>query len=125
MVLDEEDVLAFLDVRPVVLGHVRVLPRTHHETLMDLPHPLLQPLFHAVQRVSLAVKDALEAEGIFHAVNNLVSQSVPHLHVHVVPRRRKDGLRGFLWPRLKYPDDEAMQTTAAAIRASLLAKRAQ
>ena len=119
LVLDEPDTLGFLDQRPVFPGHVLVIPRVHHETLMDLPADLLEPLFAAAQRMSRAVQDAMDADGIFMAANNVVSQSVPHLHVHVVPRRRKDGLRGFFWPRQRYPSDEAMASTAAAIQAAL------
>lgn len=118
MVLDEPEVLAFLDVRPVFLGHVLVVPRTHHETLPDLPIDQLPVLFGATRRVA-AVLPALGSDGSFVAVNNTVSQSVPHLHVHVVPRRRKDGLRGFFWPRVRYDDDGAMHATAAAIREAL------
>ena len=117
--LDDEDCLAFLDQRPVFPGHVLLIPRAHHETLVDLPHELLEPLFADAQRLADAVPRALDATGTFVAVNNKVSQSVPHLHVHVVPRRPKDGLRGFFWPRTKYTDDDEMATTAAAIRAQL------
>jgi histidine triad (HIT) family protein len=118
-VLDEPEILGFLDQRPVFPGHVLVIPRVHHETLMDLPVSLLEPLLFAVQRVTRAVQEAMEADGAFVAMNNVVSQSVPHLHVHVVPRRRKDGLRGFFWPRQRYSDDEAMAATASAIRSAL------
>ena len=107
LVLQTDHVVAFLDIRPVFKGHVLVAPREHHETLPGLPHELLAPLFGAVQRVGAAVLDALDAHGSFMAVNNTVSQSVPHLHVHVVPRRRKDGLRGFFWPRTRYEAGEA------------------
>jgi histidine triad (HIT) family protein len=106
-VLQTEQAVAFLDIRPVFKGHVLVAPRAHHETLPELPADLLVPLFGAVQRVGTAVVDALDAHGSFMAVNNTVSQSVPHLHVHVVPRRRKDGLRGFFWPRSRYEPGEA------------------
>ena len=118
-VLDEGEALAFLDQRPVFPGHVLLIPRAHHETLMDLPAGLLAPVFAATQRMSRAVQAAMAADGVFVAVNNIVSQSVPHLHMHVVPRRRKDGLRGFFWPRQQYESDEAMSETAAAIRAAL------
>ena len=119
MVLDEPDVLAFLDVRPVFEGHVLVVPRAHHDTLLDLPAELLPVVFGAAQRVAAAVVDALEADGTFVAMNNVVSQSVPHLHVHVVPRRRKDGLRGFFWPRQKYDSPERMVEVADRIRSFL------
>jgi histidine triad (HIT) family protein len=119
VVLDEPEVLAFLDARPVFPGHVLVIPRAHHETLPDLPTELLAPLFGAVQRVSVAVPTAMDAQGSFVAMNNIVSQSVPHLHVHVVPRRRKDGLRGFFWPRQRYESDTDAAAVADGIRAAL------
>jgi histidine triad (HIT) family protein len=121
MVLDEPEVLAFLDVRPVFPGHVLVVPRAHYVTLPDLPADRLPVLFEAAQRVAAAVPSALGADGTFVAINNTVSQSVPHLHVHVVPRRRKDGLRGFFWPRTKYDDDETMHRTAETLRHALAA----
>jgi histidine triad (HIT) family protein len=117
--LDELGVTAFLDIRPLFPGHVLVVPTTHVETLTDLPPPMVEPLFGAVRRLAAAVEAAMGADGTFIAVNNRVSQSVPHLHVHVVPRRRKDGLRGFMWPRQRYADDAAMAATAAAIREAL------
>ena len=119
VVLDEPEVLGFLDVRPVFVGHVLVVPKRHHGTLPDVPAPLVAVLFEAVQRLAAAVPRALAAEGTFVAVNNTVSQSVPHLHVHVVPRRRKDGLRGFFWPRQRYESEAAMAETAALIRRAL------
>ncbi len=121
MVLDEPEVLAFLDVRPVFVGHVLVVPRQHHGTLPDVPAPVLPVLFEAVQRLSTAVPRALAAQGTFVAVNNTVSQSVPHLHVHVVPRTKGDGLRGFFWPRTRYGSDEQLAATAASIRKALAA----
>ena len=119
VVLDEDHAVAFLDVRPVFPGHVLLVPRAHHETLADLPAEAVGPLFLTVRRLTVAVEAAMEAEGTFVAVNNKVSQSVPHLHVHVVPRRRKDGLRGFFWPRTRYADDAEMEQVAARIRAAL------
>ena len=119
VVLDEEHAVGFLDVRPVFPGHVLLVPRAHHETLADLPADAVGPLFLTVRRLTVAVEAAMEAEGTFVAVNNKVSQSVPHLHVHVVPRRRKDGLRGFFWPRTRYADDADMEQVAARIRAAL------
>jgi histidine triad (HIT) family protein len=120
IVLDEPDVFAFLDARPVFPGHVLVMPKAHYETLPDLPPELISPLFGAVQRLCVAVPAALGADGTFVGINNVVSQSVPHLHVHVVPRVRKDGLRGFFWPRQKYDSDERMAEIAEAIRAALV-----
>ena len=106
IVLDDEVAVAFLDARPVFKGHLLVAPREHYVTLPDLPSDLVGPLFRRVQRLSAAVPAALGAQGTFVALNNVVSQSVPHLHVHVVPRTRGDGLRGFFWPRVKYASDE-------------------
>ena len=120
LVLDEPEVVGFLDQKPVFPGHVLVVPRRHHETLPQLPGELLPALFGAVQRLAAAVVAGLGADGSFVALNNTVSQSVPHLHVHVVPRRRKDGLRGFFWPRQRYESDQAMADTAARLRHALL-----
>lgn len=116
VVLDDEVAMAFLDVRPVFPGHVLLVPREHHATLPDLPSALVQPLFERAQRLAVAVPAATGATGSFVAMNNVVSQSVPHLHVHVVPRRPKDGLRGFFWPRTTYDGDDQMAEVAAAIR---------
>lgn len=121
-VLDGPDVMAFLDARPIFPGHVLVIPRPHHQTLTDLPLPAVQPLFLAVQRLAAAVKHAMEADGSFVAMNNTVSQSVAHLHVHVVPRRFKDGLRGFFWPRQRYQSEEQALLVADGIRAALEAR---
>jgi histidine triad (HIT) family protein len=118
-VLDEEQTMAFLDARPVFPGHCLLVPRAHHETLADLPPELVEPLFASAQRLARAVEAGMGADGTFVAINNRVSQSVPHLHVHVVPRRRKDGLRGFFWPRQKYESDDAMRAAADAVRAAL------
>jgi len=118
-VLRDDDVAAFLDARPVFKGHVLIVPRTHVPTLSDLPAPALATLFAAVQRIARAVEAGLGADGTFVAMNNKVSQSVPHLHVHVVPRRKKDGLRGFFWPRVPYADDAERESFAAKIRAAL------
>ncbi|HUV11685.1 MAG TPA: HIT family protein [Acidimicrobiia bacterium] len=119
LVTETDDTVTFLDHRPIFLGHALVVPRLHVETLRDLPADLVAPFFAEVQRVAAAVQDGLGAQGTFVAQNNVVSQSVPHFHVHVVPRRRKDGLRGFFWPRTRYEDDAAAAATAAAIRAAL------
>lgn len=100
-------------------GHVLLVPRQHHETLSEIPSELIAPLFSNAQRLADAIPAALDAVGTFVAINNRVSQSVPHLHVHVVPRRPKDGLRGFFWPRTKYAGDDEMAAVASAIRGSL------
>ncbi len=115
VVLDDDRFLAFLDVRPLFPGHVLLVPKEHHETLWDLPDDLLGPLNERTRRLAAAVREATESQGIFTATNNVVSQSVPHLHVHVVPRNRKDGLRGFFWPRTKYASDEQMTAVAERI----------
>lgn len=118
-VYEDDRVLAFLDKAPVFKGHVLIVPREHHETLVDLPEAEVGPLFLIARRIARAVEASLGADGTFVAMNNKVSQSVPHLHVHVVPRRKKDGLRGFFWPRQKYGSEDEMAETASAIAASL------
>ena len=116
VVLDEPGVLGFLDARPLFPGHVLVVPTEHVDTLEDLQDS--DPLFAAVRRIAAAVRRAIGAEGTFVAMNNTVSQSVPHLHVHVVPRTKGDGLRGLFWPRTKYRDEQ-MESAAERIRAEL------
>jgi histidine triad (HIT) family protein len=118
VVFDDTAALAFLDRRPVFPGHVLIVPRDHVQTLADLPVDQVAPLFQRVQLITAAVESALAADGSFVAMNNRVSQSVPHLHVHVVPRRRGDGLRGFFWPRRKYAAGEA-EAVADQIRVAL------
>ena len=119
VVLADDLVAAFLDVRPLFPGHVLVVPRVHVETLTDLPAADVGAYFERVQRVAAAVEVAMGAEGSFVAINNTVSQSVPHLHTHVVPRTKGDGLRGFFWPRTKYRDDAHAADVAAAIASAL------
>ena len=119
VVLDDEECLAFLDHRPVFPGHCLLVPKEHHETLGDLPPARVGPLFLRARSLAVAVEEGMEADGTFVAINNRVSQSVPHLHIHVVPRRKKDGLRGFFWPRLRYESPEAMREAQARIRAAL------
>lgn len=111
LVIDEPQVVAFLDQRPVFKGHVLLVPREHHVTLPDLPADERDGFLEAAQRLAAAVVD-LGAQGSFVAINNTVSQSVPHLHLHVVPRTKGDGLRGFFWPRTKYADGERVQYAA-------------
>jgi histidine triad (HIT) family protein len=119
VVLDDGSTLAFLDNRPLFPGHCLLVPREHHETLTDLPEQLVAPLFSASRRLALAVETAMGAAGSFVAMNNRVSQSVPHLHVHVVPRRPKDGLRGFFWPRHRYGSEDEAAEVAARVRSAL------
>ena len=107
IVVEDDDFVGFLDIRPVFKGHVLLVPRAHVVTLPDLPAGLRDGFLGAAQRIAVAVQDALGAQGSFVAMNNTVSQSVPHLHLHVVPRTKGDGLRGFFWPRTKYAGDEA------------------
>ncbi|MGI5168115.1 HIT family protein [Spirillospora sp. CA-253888] len=118
-VLEEPDAVAFLDTRPLFKGHTLLVPRAHHETLTDLPEEEVGPLFRYARRLAGAMETGLEAAGSFVANNNRISQSVPHLHVHVVPRRPKDGLRGFFWPRTKYGSDAEAAEYAARLRAAL------
>ena len=119
VVLDEPAVVAFLDARPLFKGHVLVLPREHCETLADLPAGLVGPLFGWVRRISAVMPAALGAQGTFVAANNIVSQSVPHLHVHVVPRTKGDGLRGFFWPRHRYESEAEAAAYAGRLRDAL------
>jgi len=119
IVYQDERFLAFLDHRPLFPGHVLLIPRAHFETLSDLPGDQAGPLFLNTQKLSRAVEEALQADGTFVAINNRISQSVPHLHVHIVPRRRKDGLRGFFWPRHAYGDPEEAEAVRAAIHLAL------
>lgn len=120
-VFEDSGTVAFLDARPVFKGHVLVVPRRHYVTLADLPVADVGPLFERVRLISAAVPAALGAQGTFVALNNTVSQSVPHLHVHVVPRTRGDGLRGFFWPRQRYASEEEAADYARRIRDALAA----
>ena len=119
LILEDTDVVAFLDARPVFPGHTLVVPRHHYGTVSDLPDGMAGRLWDAAARVSKAQRAALDAAGTFFGLNDVVSQSVPHVHLHVVPRRPKDGLRGFFWPRQRYPSDEEAERTAALIRSAL------
>lgn len=119
VVYEDENTVAFLDHRPLFAGHTLLVPRAHFETLADLPAVQVEPFFQNAQLLSRAIEDAMEAEGSFVAMNNRVSQSVPHLHVHVVPRRRKDGLKGFFWPRTKYKSDEELEITREKISSKI------
>jgi histidine triad (HIT) family protein len=119
VVFEDSDTLAFLDNRPLFPGHSLLIPREHLETIWDLPDDLLATLFENARLLSQAVRDAMGAQGAFVAANNVVSQSVPHFHVHLVPRNRKDGLRGFFWPRRKYESEAHAAKSAAAVRAAV------
>ena len=121
LVFEDEISLVFLDHRPLFPGHCLLVPKDHFETLSDLPSELVGPFFKNVQLLTRAVELALGAEGSFVAMNNRVSQSVPHLHVHIVPRRRKDGLKGFFWPRNKYEGETQIVEVQKAIQAAIAA----
>ena len=121
VVFHDDISMAFLDHRPLFPGHCLLVPRDHFETLSDLPSDLVGPFFRNVQLVARAVEIALEAEGSFVAMNNRVSQSVPHLHVHIVPRRKKDGLKGFFWPRNKYKSEDEILEVQKSIQAAIAA----
>jgi histidine triad (HIT) family protein len=123
-VLEDEACVGVLDHRPLFPGHTLLLPREHHETLPDLPDELLAPFFGAARLLARAMVEVLDAEGSFVAINNRVSQSVPHLHAHVVPRRRKDGLRGFFWPRHRYESDAQKRAVRDKLRAGVERLRA-
>ncbi len=119
-VLEDELSVAFLDRRPLFHGHCLLVPKEHYETLIDLPSSLIAPLFTNARLLAHAMEQGLDAEGSFVAVNNRVSQSVPHLHIHIVPRRRKDGLKGFFWPRQRYPNEESIAKVQEALQATLI-----
>lgn len=119
IVFEDDASIAFLDHRPVFPGHCLLIPKMHFETLSDLPAELIEPFFKNAQLLARAVETGMEAHGTFVAMNNRVSQSVPHLHVHVVPRRRKDGLRGFFWPRYPYKTEEEAELVQESIRVAI------
>ena len=119
VVYEDDSSLAFLDIRPLFPGHSLLVPKEHFETLFDLRRALIDPYFAAAQVLGRAIERAFDAEGTFMAINNRISQSVPHLHVHVVPRRRKDGLRGFFWPRQKYASAKEMSAAGRRIRSAI------
>jgi histidine triad (HIT) family protein len=114
-VYEDGTTVAFLDINPLFPGHVLLTPKQHIVTLLDLPQSQISPLFESAQMLAKAVETAVEAEGTFIAINNRVSQTVPHLHVHIIPRRKGDGLKGFFWPRHDYQDAEARETIRTAI----------
>ena len=125
VVYEDDNSVAFLDHRPLFHGHTLLVPREHVETLGELSAKIVGPYFEAAQLLSLVIESAMDAEGTFVAMNNRVSQSVPHLHVHVVPRRRKDGLKGFFWPRTKYKGEEEMEEVKKKIANALKKIKAQ
>jgi histidine triad (HIT) family protein len=123
IVWEDADTLAFLDHRPLFPGHCLLIPKEHRGTLLDLPPDLVQALFRNAQTLTRAVESAMKAEGSFVAMNNRISQSVPHFHIHIVPRSKGDGLKGFFWPRQKYRDAAEMKSTEHAIRVALAQQR--
>ena len=119
IVFEDDISLAFLDSRPLFPGHCLLVPRDHYETLADLPASLVGPLFQNAQLLERAIEEGLQADGTFVAINNRVSQSVPHMHIHLVPRHRNDGLRGFFWPRQRYKDEEALLQVQETLRSAV------
>ncbi len=119
VILEDQISFAFLDHRPLFPGHCLLVPREHYETLESLPNRLIAPFFATAQLLAKAIELGIEADGTFVAINNRVSQSVPHLHVHIVPRRRKDGLRGFFWPRQRYENENAMREVQARLQSAI------
>ncbi len=118
-VFEDDLSLAFLDKRPLFPGHCLLIPKEHYETLIDLPGLLVAPLFQNAQLLADAIEKGLQADGTFVAINNRVSQSVPHLHIHIVPRHKKDGLKGFFWPRQHYKDQEAILSIQSTLRSTI------
>jgi histidine triad (HIT) family protein len=123
VVFEDEVTLAFLDHRPLFPGHCLLVPKQHYETLLELPPTYFTPMMANTQLLARAVERGLEAHGSFVAVNNRVSQSVPHLHIHIVPRRRKDGLKGFFWPRQPYKDETAVVQVQQMLRQTIVHMR--
>jgi len=119
IVFEDELTLAFLDHRPLFPGHCLLIPKAHIATLTDLPDELIRPLFGNARMLAAAAERAMQSDGSFLAINNRVSQSVPHLHIHVAPRRHRDGLRGFFWPRQKYASTAEMERVRDALRAAM------
>jgi histidine triad (HIT) family protein len=111
--------LAFLDRRPLFPGHCLLVPKGHYETLVDLPASLVGPLFQNAQLLERAIEEGLQADGTFIAINNHVSQSVPHVHIHLVPRHQRDGLKGFFWPRQRYRDEDAILQVQETLRSAI------
>jgi len=118
-VFEDDLSLAFLDKRPLFPGHCLLIPKSHYETLIDLPASLVAPLFQNAQLLAHAMEKGLQAEGTFVAINNRISQSVPHLHIHIVPRRQKDGLKGFFWPRQHYKDEATILSIQSTLRSTI------
>ena len=118
-VFEDDITLAFLDKRPLFPGHCLLIPKSHYETLIDLPASLVGPLFQNAQLLARAMEQGLQAEGTFVAINNRISQSVPHVHIHIVPRRQKDGLKGFFWPRQRYKDEATILSIQSTLQSTI------
>jgi histidine triad (HIT) family protein len=119
IVFEDQISLAFLDIRPLFPGHCLLLPKAHYETLADLPASLVSPLFQNAQLMERAIEEGLKADGTFVAINNRVSQSVPHMHIHIVPRHKNDGLKGFFWPRQSYKDEASILNIRDTLRSCI------
>lgn len=120
IIYENESFIVFLDHRPLFFGHTLVAPKAHIKTIHDLPYALIEPFFSLIKTTAKAVEMAMKAEGSFIAMNNTVSQSIPHLHVHIVPRNKGDGLKGFFWPRTRYSNEEEMRGIKSRIQEDLL-----
>ncbi len=120
IIYEDEHFISFLDIHPLFVGHTLLAPKEHYKTLYDLPHTLVSPFFLLTQRIGQAVERSMNASGSFIAINNKISQSIPHLHVHIVPRNKQDGLKGFFWPRTKYDNDEHMLAIQTKISNELI-----
>ena len=118
-IFEDDNTLAFLDKRPVFPGHSLLIPKSHYETLIDLPTSLIGPLFQNAQLLARAMEQGLQAEGTFVAINNRMSQSVPHVHIHIVPRHKKDGLKGFFWPRQHYTDEATILNIQSTLQSTV------
>lgn len=118
-IFEDDNTLAFLDKRPVFPGHSLLIPKSHYETLIDLPTSLIGPLFQNAQLLARAMEQGLQAEGTFVAINNRISQSVPHVHIHIVPRHKKDGLKGFFWPRQHYTDEATILNIQSTLQSTV------
>lgn len=116
VIFEDDHVLAFLDVRPLFLGHTLLIPKQHYATFYDLPDSLITEFFLQAKKIGKAIEKALNADGSFIAMNNIVSQSVPHFHLHIVPRKKGDGLKGFFWPRTRYQHTEEMLRVQSQIK---------
>ena len=119
-IFEDDNFIVFLDIKPLFAGHCLLASKKHFETLYDLPKKLIEPYFSLLQRIGKAIEISMQSKGSFIAINNIVSQSIPHLHTHIVPRNPQDGLKGFFWPRTSYTDEEEMKTIQVKIKQAIL-----